>query len=184
MLDSSEGGRAKPPRLACNYNRRLISMKRSCAATFWLLLVICPCCFALGTSPTTDNQAIHDVVRRWDAAWNAHDMKAMATLLTENADFVNIAGLHWKGRPQIEAEHVERHKTNLKDSVSSTRRVEIQMLSPAIALVHIDWSMAGDRDFDGTPRNPREGIFTWVMEKKHGEWLIRAAHNTNTIPRK
>ena len=171
--------------LLATIGRQVFSQWKSKATAFvFLLFSMLPCGIALSGTTTTDDQAIREVVRRWDGAWNAHDMKAMGRLLAENADFVNIAGLHWKGRSQIELEHAERHKTNLKDSVSVTRHVEVQILSPAIALVHIDWGMTGDRDFDGTPRSPREGIFTWVMEKKDGEWLIRAAQNTNTAPRK
>jgi len=158
--------------------------KRKSRATIWLLFLIWPTNFALSGSKMSDDQLIREVVWRWDAAWNSHDMKAMATLLTEDADFINVAGLHWKGRSQIESEHAERHRTNLKESISATRHIGVQILAPTIALVHIDWSISGDKDFDGTPRSPREGIFTWVMEKIDGAWLIRAAQNTNTTPRK
>lgn len=130
-------------------------------------------------SLNVDETAIRDVVARWDSAWNKHDMQAMATLLTDDADFVNVAGLHWKGKMQIEREHAERHRTNLKNSISVTRNIDIQLLSARFSLVHVDWGMSGDTDFDGKPRNPREGVFTWLMEKKNSSWLIRAAQNTN-----
>ena len=42
--------------------------------------------------------------------------------------------------------------------------------------------MSGEADPDGTPRQPREGIFTWVVRKMDGQWLIDAAHNTNIDP--
>jgi uncharacterized protein (TIGR02246 family) len=136
----------------------------------------------LAASPSDEKRSIRAIVTQWDSAWNSHDMKAMASLLTEDADFVNVAGLHWKGKSQIEAEHAERHRTNLKDSTSSTREVGIQLLAPRFAIVHIEWTISGDRDFDGTPREPREGIFTWLMVKQSNQWLIRAAQ-TQTAPR-
>jgi len=40
-------------------------------------------------------------------------------------------------------------------------------------------ALAGDRDPDGTPRPPREGVFTWVVKEREGEWRIRAAQNTH-----
>jgi uncharacterized protein (TIGR02246 family) len=135
-------------------------------------------------SHNAQERAIREVVAHWDSAWNQHDMQAMATLLTEDADFVNVAGLHWKGRRQIESEHAQRHRTNLKNSISVTRDVHIQLLSTRYALVHVDWGISGDTDFDGTPRKPREGVFTWLMEKQNGSWLIRAAQNTNRMPSK
>jgi uncharacterized protein (TIGR02246 family) len=32
--------------------------------------------------------------------WNSHDMDAMGQLLTADADFVNVLGMHLKGRAQ------------------------------------------------------------------------------------
>ena len=157
-------------------------MRHATSTLLLLLLIYSNGVFA--DSRDREEKAIRHLVERWDSAWNKHDMQAMATLLTDDADFVNVAGLHWKGKTQIEREHAERHKTNLKNSISVTRNVEIQLLSAHFALVHVDWGMSGDTDFDGTPRNPREGVFTWLMEKENGAWLIRAAQNTNRTPPK
>ena len=121
-----------------------------------------------------DESLIREVVRRWEAAWNAHDMAAMARLVTEDADFVNVWGLHWRGRAEIEREHAERHRGQFKDSVWTTRQVQVQFLRPDVALVHVGWAL----------QPPREGILSWVMLKEQGQWLIRAAQNTNLAPPK
>lgn len=131
-----------------------------------------------------DDASILRLVQAWGTDWNTHDMTAMGTLLTADADFVNVAGLHWKGREQIVREHAERHRTNLKLSQWTTRSTAIQQLSSDVALVHVNWGMTGDTDFDGTPREPREGIFTWLVLKRNGHWLIRAVQNTVVTPKK
>ena len=41
------------------------------------------------------------------------------------------------------------------------------------------WGLKGDKDPDGTPREPRAGLFTWLVVKDGRNWLIRAAQNTN-----
>jgi uncharacterized protein (TIGR02246 family) len=140
--------------------------------------------FTTAAMSPTDDRAIQTLVQAWEKDWNAHDMTAMGKLITEDADFVNVAGLHWKGRQQIVQEHAERHRTNLKLSHWITHGVSIQPLSSTIALVHITWGMTGDTDFDGTPREPRDGIFSWIVEKHDNHWLIRAVQNTNVSPRK
>jgi len=66
-----------------------------------------------------------------------------------------------------------------KDSIWTTETVRVQFLRPDTALVHIDWAMRGDLNPDGTPRQPRKGIFTWLVVKDSGAWKVRAAHNTN-----
>lgn len=140
---------------------------------------------ALSAAPqAVDERAIREWVARWQETWDAHDMKAMASLLAEDADFVNVAGLHWKGKTQIETEHARRHQSNLKNSVWETHSITVQALSQDFALVHIDWGISGDTDFDGTPRQPREGIFSWLVNKRGGRWLIRAVQNTNRTQQK
>jgi len=126
-----------------------------------------------------DEPLIQQVVERWGDAWNRHDMARMAELVSDDADFVNVWGMHWHGRAEIEREHAERHRTQFKDSVWTTRDVRLQFIGLDVALVHLRWEMASGRDPDGTPRPPREGLFTWVMVKEPGRWRIRAAHNTN-----
>jgi len=128
-----------------------------------------------------DTAAIRGIAAQWEEAWNRHDMSAMAELLTDDADFVNVGGMHWKGREQIEQEHAKRHQRQFKESVWTTRDVQVQFLKPDLMLVHIQWGIHGDRDPDGTPRKPRQGMFTWVMRKDQDTWRIRAAHNTNVI---
>ena len=126
----------------------------------------------------TDGTQIRSLATRWETAWNTHDMQALANLFTHDADFVNVAGHHWKGRQTIEAEHVQR-LPQFKESVWTTTGVDIQYLQPDIALSHVQWAMHGDTDPDGAPRKPREGIFTWVVMRQRGHWLIRSAQNTN-----
>lgn len=147
-----------------------------------VLSIACAACATSGRLDAADEGAIRKTAQRWHDAWNAHDMNAMGALITDDADFINVAGLHWKGKPEIVREHALRHRTNLKDSVWVTRNVTIQPLAPEMALVHMNWGMTGDTDFDGTPRKPRDGIFTWVMERRDGTWLIRAVQNTNLGP--
>jgi uncharacterized protein (TIGR02246 family) len=66
-----------------------------------------------------------------------------------------------------------------KESVWTTTAVQVKFLKPDIALVHVSWDLRGDKDPDGTPRQPRRGIFTQVVIKRGGRWLIQASQNTN-----
>jgi hypothetical protein len=86
-----------------------------------------------------------------------------------------------KLRSALEAEHSSR-LAQFRESTWTSQAVMVQLLKPDVALVHVDWILKGDKDPDGTPRQPRGGIFTWVVVKQSGEWLIRAAQNTNLGP--
>lgn len=126
-----------------------------------------------------DIEAIQRIESRWQDAWNNHDMKSLASLVAENIDFITVSGTWLKGRKAFEEHHAARHAMQFKKSVWETTGVQVQFLKPDIALVHVSWGLKGDKDPDGTPRRPRRGIFTQVVMKQSGRWLIRASQNTN-----
>jgi uncharacterized protein (TIGR02246 family) len=128
--------------------------------------------------PSADEQSIRGLATQFERAWNSHDMNLLDAITTADVDFVNVAGLHWKGRAEVVREHAERHKVRFKNSVWTTERVSVQMLAPDMALVHVDWQTRGDLDFDLKPWPPRNGIFSWLVVKNAGNWKIRAVQNT------
>lgn len=101
----------------------------------------------------SDQAEIRDVARRWEEAWNSHDMAAMATLLAPDADFVNVSGRHWKGRQEIGA---------------STHSVKPDALHPRARPRRVDAFQ-------------RDGIFSWLMVRDAAAWRIRSAPNTNMV---
>src|SRR5580692_815935 len=115
-------------------------------------------------------------------AWNHHDMKAWANLFAEDADFVNVAGWWWRGRAEIEKKHTEIHAYIFRDSTLTIDEVDTRFLTPEIAIVHCLWSLTGNRNPDGSDGQPRKGIFTQMLQKQNGKWLIAAAQNTDSRP--
>jgi uncharacterized protein (TIGR02246 family) len=126
-----------------------------------------------------DEAAVKQLGQAWQDAWNTHDMDALASLPAEDADFVHVGGRLLEGRKAFEDYHAKRHAMQFKESVWTTTDVRVKFLKPDIALAHVHWGMKGDKNPVGTPRQPRRGLFTWVVTKPRGGWLIRASHNTN-----
>lgn len=138
-----------------------------------------PAWVANAQSQTKDIEAIKQIDRDWQEAWNRHDMKALAALVAEDVDFVSVSGGWLKGRKAFEERHARAHAMMFKESFLTTTDVQVKFLKPDIALVHVSWGMKGDKDPDGTPRQPRRGILTHVVTKHGGRWLIQASQNTN-----
>jgi uncharacterized protein (TIGR02246 family) len=62
---------------------------------------------AAGAQLTMEAQSeIFLVIKALSDSWNSHDMANYAAQFTEDADFVNVVGMHWRGRQQIETMHV------------------------------------------------------------------------------
>ncbi len=126
-----------------------------------------------------DLQLIKNIETNWQNAWNRHDMKALAALVAEDVDFITVSGTWLKNRKDFEEHHAKRHEMQFKESIWMTTDVKVKFLKRDIAIVHVSWGMSGDKNLDGTPRPPRRGIFTRVMTKQNGKWLINASQNTN-----
>jgi uncharacterized protein (TIGR02246 family) len=120
------------------------------------------------------------VANAWIAAWNRHDMNALADVVAEDVDFITVGGNWLQGRVGFKAHHAERHATNFRDSTFAIRVLRVQRLRPDVVLMHIETIIRGDRNQDGTPRPPaRDTIMTWMLMESGGRWRIRMAQNTN-----
>jgi uncharacterized protein (TIGR02246 family) len=150
---------------------------RICLATVALLFAFA--CHAGAQERTRDWDAIKSVEAQFEAAWNQHDIRALGALLTDDVDFITVGGQWLRDRAEFETFHADLHKTVFKDSVLTIKDTQMRFLKSDVAVVHVRWGMHGDRDPDGTPREPREGLFMQVLIRQNGEWRITAAQNTN-----
>ncbi|HYQ82371.1 MAG TPA: SgcJ/EcaC family oxidoreductase [Anaeromyxobacteraceae bacterium] len=122
------------------------------------------------------------VPQRFAEAWNRHDMEAFASLFAEHADFVNVIGLHWRGREEIRRAHAEIHATRMKSSHLAILSTSVRALRPDVALVHATWELVGDTGLEGRPLPPRRGVLSFLATKDGGRWAIEAAQNTDIVP--
>lgn len=126
---------------------------------------------------------LEDVPATFIAAWNRHDAASLAALFAEDADFVNVVGLWWRSRVEIEAAHAATHETIFKQSHLEGEIAEITRLGPAgVAALHVTWTLTGLSSPDGTPAEPRQGILLLVLTEASGGWRIRIAQNTDIVP--
>jgi uncharacterized protein (TIGR02246 family) len=126
-----------------------------------------------------DEKAIRAIQSNWDEAWNRNDVKALSSLVAEDVRFVNVAGQVLTGRREFEALQSRTHAMQFKESVRTVTGTDIKFLTPDIAVAHVRWGMKGDKDPDGTPRQPRNGVMMQVLMRRDGKWIVVAAQNTN-----
>ena len=153
-------------------------MKRISMLLIVLLLIALPVAAQMKGN-AKDQEAIKSIAQKWQDTWNQHDMKATAALVSEDVDFITVGGSWQKGRKMFEEYHVKLHVIQMKESVLAIKNTEVKFVKSDVAVAHVEWGMKGDKNVDGTPRPPREGIMTWVLEKQKGSWIIIASHNTN-----
>lgn len=120
-----------------------------------------------------DQEAIRRVIAAFPDAWNRHDMKAVAQLFAEDADFVVVTGKLLGGRREIETYHAELQKTAYKDSRLAWNPVKVRLLRPDVAIAHVATEITYNQE-------KRTSVATLVFSKHGRDWLIEALQNTLT----
>lgn len=118
---------------------------------------------------------IAPIVRALEDAWNAGDGAAFAAPLAEDADFVNVYGMHARGREAIAKGHEGIFRSVYAGSTVRYTVESARLLRGDVALAHLHarlhvpaGPMAGDR----------EARPSLVLTRDEGGWRIAAFHNT------
>src|SRR5215472_11223636 len=73
-----------------------------------------------------DESAVRNVLAEYTVAWNSHDTAAFDHLFTEDCDYVNIAGVHWKGVQEIVQQQAELSQNRLKTPARTLTGAEVR----------------------------------------------------------
>ena len=122
---------------------------------------------------STEIKAIQSLADRWQAAWNSRNAEALTSVLAEEIDFVTVLGPKgWlKGRKQFQEVHARMFTTLFMESVWKNKATHVKFIREDLAIARVLWETTGDRVRHRKHGELREGIFTWVAEKKNGKWL-------------
>lgn len=126
---------------------------------------------------------IRNVIERFQAAWNTHDMTALGSLFEEDATFVNRFGHYVRGVEDIIALHVPIHKTIYSDSTLLNEIIDIVFLGDAVAVTHF-WSRLTVGKAHPAEPHSVDTLILAVLVRRNQTWLIKALENvTLTNPR-
>lgn len=129
-----------------------------------------------------DEAAVRGIPKVFAAAWANHDGQQLARIMSEDVDFVDVAGDWLRGRADFALYHSRLLSVRFRESTLTPLEISVRFLRPDLAVLHWSWRVEGDRNFDQTLRKPRFGLFTMMAEKRGGQWLVTVAQNTNWSP--
>jgi uncharacterized protein (TIGR02246 family) len=124
-----------------------------------------------------DDAAIRKVIAGIEEAWNAHDMNAYGKLFREDADWINIVGMHWRGRDAVMAAHIAFHEGNFKDNRMKLDAVETRSLGNEFAIAVATMTHDAFVAPDGRTFPKAQNRCTHVLAKGPGGWKIVHGHN-------
>jgi uncharacterized protein (TIGR02246 family) len=119
-----------------------------------------------GAQVASAETAILHLLETFTDGWNRRDLAAVASPFSEEADFITVTGLWWRGRAEI----AERHRTRFRPGRLNSEGVSIRFLRPDVAVVHLQWESGGGK-----------GILTFLASEENGRWQFDAAQNTDIL---
>lgn len=149
-----------------------------------LLLALCTSALASVPAGATsdDEAAVKAVLSGFEDAWNSHDMDAFGRLFSEDADFVNVRGTRWIGRPAIQEAHTASHAAQFKNSRLRIGETTLRFPMPEVAVARSLWDLEGHTTPTGEPQPARKGILTNVLAKGPAGWKVVSSQNTDIVP--
>lgn len=147
-----------------------------------LLLFTFPFIYTLAEAQSANEQkAIEAQIDAFLASWNRHDFTDMKNYIADDCDFINITGMHWKGREDIEYAHQTYHNEFFKNTPMEKRSVTVRFLKPDIAIAHLVWHIGKFIPPDGKEWGDNDDLATIVFVKRQGTWLITALENVQVV---
>ena len=174
-----------------NEGSSMKSTKRTLAASLLLGAASLTLVAALAAQPPTshptsgrtnvlskdDDAAVRKLIAGVEEAWNAHDMKAFGKLLRDDAEWVNIVGMHWKGRKEVVAAHEAFHKTMFKDHRIKTDAVEVRSLGGGHVIAVVTTTNDAFTSPGGQVMTKAQNRQTYVLSKEPEGWRIAHCEN-------
>ncbi len=150
-------------------------MKTHLKLSLFLILLFTSSAFALEKS---DQNSINKIVEHFTNAWNLHEGKGSADYYAEDADFVNIFGMAFSGKEEIESRHVKIHETFLKGSIFEVTDLKMREAKPGIVIAHVYWRVNGIQKPGTESKQTMNGVFTHAFIRNNDKWEITSTQNT------
>ncbi len=127
------------------------------------------------TTAAAPQEQVTTIVRALEDAWNAADGRAFAAPFAENADFVNVYGMHAQGREAIAQGHEAIFRGPYAGSSIHYVLEELRLLRPDVALAHVHAELVIR---DGPMAGEFLARYSMVLTEESGRWEIASFHNT------
>lgn len=145
-------------------------MKKYMVFSLLIILSMTSTMFALDAN---DHKMINQIIEHFSDAWNYQEGEGSADYYAQDADFVNIFGMVFAGKQEIETRHKKIHETILKGSTFEVLYLRLREAKTDVVVAHVYWKVSN------IPLNEAmKGIFTHIFLKNNDKWEIVATQNT------
>lgn len=134
--------------------------------------------------PAADKAAIEATLGAFGKNLNDHKFSEMPAYTTPDISFVNVVGMFWEGEADVQQAHQAVFDRLYKGVVippTDPSRMVFRAITPDVVLVTTRATAPvrtdGPPPAGAPPANP-QSVFTALLVKRQGHWLITAGQNT------
>ncbi len=125
-----------------------------------------------------DNNAIRDIIKGQETAWNKHDMDAFTKSFRDDAEGINIVGMYWHGKAEILKHLAYFHTTNFKDLEETVEEVNVHAIGGGYAIAVLIWKVGAFKAPNGVNIPACRHRSTLAFAKEPDGWKVVHFHNT------
>jgi len=130
----------------------------------------------------TDESAVRTIVAEFANTWNRHDMNAMHALDTEDVEWINVTGNHWRGKASVFKGHDTIHRTIFAKTSMSVLGLTVRPIGMDVALAVATMMFGPVISPTGQTAPELKTRGTFMAVKRAGIWKIAHFQNTTVDP--
>lgn len=147
--------------------------------SFCLLFLLSNALFAQAQTP--DEVAVDKQVDALITSWNNHNYDDIANYATEDCDWVNVVGMWWKNRREIQYAHQVFHEGMFKNVTLTKKSVHFRAITKDVMVVHLLQRVGAYTSPSGTFYPEADNLKLLVFVKKAEKWLLTAVENVVVV---
>src|SRR5262245_7510599 len=133
-------------------------------------------------SDLVNDDNIRKLYAEFVTAWNAHDVKKMASRYAIDGDLMEPDGMTARHRDEVEKHFAEEHGGPFKTTELKLTIDSVWFAGADVALVDGTYMVIGAVDPNGQALPPRKGLLTSVLIREDGTWHVAASRSMIPIP--
>ena len=129
-----------------------------------------------------DESAVRGVVSDFASTWNSHDMSGMHELDTDDVEWINITGNHWRGKATVYKGHDTLHRTIFAKTEMSVESSLIRAITPDVAIAVATMKFGPVTLPSGQVISVLKTRGSFILVKHGPSWKIAHFQNTPVDP--
>ena len=130
------------------------------------------------TMNAKDEAAIKRVVLAVGQALNDHDIKAYSEQFWDDADWINVMGMHWRGKANVVAAHEAYMSTVFHNGGYTYSDLIVNQAAANVAVVVKTEHTIEQTSPSGFKIPAGDDRLSFVVVKRNGKWKVLHGHNT------